>query len=124
METSDQDGFFALCFLTSHPGVILHAVTVTLGTKEQIGIVRHVLELTDYSTVLVGSRDPKCSRKCVSEFHYKFLGRVQKPDGLGYEILHYMLRQFPNTTVVTGAPLQNLRLLLENYPDTTIKLRP
>jgi pyrimidine-specific ribonucleoside hydrolase len=122
METSDPDDLVTLCWLTSHPYVILRSVTITPGTREQIGIVRRVLELTDRKDVPIGSRKPDHPKQCVSPFHYQLLGEVApcEPDDLGHEILAQVIRQYPDTTVVTGAPLSNLHALLENHPTITI----
>ena len=40
METSDPDDFITLVFLLGHPEVDLRAVTITPGTREQVGVVR------------------------------------------------------------------------------------
>lgn len=40
METSDPDDFITLLMLLGHPLVDLRAVTVTPGTREQVGLVR------------------------------------------------------------------------------------
>lgn len=123
METSDPDDLVTLCLLTSCQDAVLRSVTVTPGTHEQIGIVRRVLELTDRKDVPVGSRKPDHPKQCVSPFHYRLLGEVAPadPDGLGHEILARVLQQYPDTTIVTGAPLSNLYALLENHPTITIQ---
>lgn len=122
METSDPDDMVTLCMLTCHPAVMLQAVTVTLGTHEQIGVVRRVLELCGRPDILVGSRKPNHPKQCVSPFHYQLLGQVspQEADGPGHEVLAAIVRQTPATTVITGAPLSNLRELLEKHPDVEI----
>ncbi len=123
METSDPDDLITLCFFANHPDAVLRSVTVTPGTHEQIGIVRKVLELTHRQDVLVGSRTPEHPKLCVSPFHYRLLGEVapSDPDGLGHEILAQVMKQYPDTTIVTGAPLFNLHALLENHPTITIQ---
>jgi inosine-uridine nucleoside N-ribohydrolase len=45
METGDPDDFLTLLFLLGHPGVELAGVTLTPGTPDQIGVVRHALGL-------------------------------------------------------------------------------
>jgi pyrimidine-specific ribonucleoside hydrolase len=41
METSDPDDVFTLCLLAHHPCVNLVSVTVTPGSKHQIGLVKY-----------------------------------------------------------------------------------
>ena len=43
METGDPDDFLTLLLLLGHPQVNLKAVTVTPGTREQVGLVRQAL---------------------------------------------------------------------------------
>ena len=45
METGDPDDFLTLLLLLGHPQVNLKAVTVTPGTREQVGLVRQALAL-------------------------------------------------------------------------------
>jgi len=118
METSDPDDFFALCFLTSHPAVRIRAVTITPGTIDQVGLVRLVLDRAGLRNIPVGSRSPDHAKRCVSIFHYRLLRDIppSKPDGLAYEIMAHAIKSHPNTTILTGGPLHNLRLLLENQP--------
>ena len=122
METSDPDDFFALCFLTSHPAVRIRAVTITPGTMDQVGLVRLVLARAGLGDISVGSRSPDHAKKCVSNFHYRLLRHIPpaKPDGLAYEILAHAIKSHPNATILTGGPLHNLRLLLENHPQIKI----
>lgn len=134
METADPDDLLTLCFLSHNPKVNLVAVTVTPGTPEQIGLVKVVLKLLGRD-IPVGSRNinhapdgQNLPKKYVSEFYYKCFGNLSQlptqfwanPDGTGPEILAKSFRDFPDATLITGAPLHNLRLLLEQHPDVLI----
>ncbi len=123
METQDPDDAFALCFLGSHPEVSLRAVTVTPGSKAQIGVVRYLLERLELSDVPVGARDADTEKPAVSGFHYKFLGSVPpaEPDGIAHELLAATLTTYPDAVLLTGGPLQNAGLLLEQHPSVSIR---
>lgn len=45
METGDPDDFLTLLLLLGHPRVNLRGVTITPGTPDQVGVVRHALAL-------------------------------------------------------------------------------
>ncbi|NTX04854.1 nucleoside hydrolase [Myxococcus sp. CA040A] len=119
METSDPDDALTLCLLATHPAVALRAVTVTPGTLAQVGMVRHLLARAGRSDVPVGARNPAAEKESLSAFHTQWLGPLppSAPDALAHEVLALVLGRFPEATLLTGAPLQNLRLLLELHPD-------
>jgi inosine-uridine nucleoside N-ribohydrolase len=121
METSDPDDAFTLCLLCTHPQVDLVAVTVTPGSDEQIGLVHKILELTQHALIPVGSYEPNVAKKCVSAFHYDFLGEIpfQKPDAQGFEVILEALQKHPDLTILTGAPLRNFRQIPEETPIQT-----
>ncbi len=119
METGDPDDALTLCFLVNHPWVNLHAVTVTPGTDEQIGLVRHILNETGID-IPVGSYRIGYDKKCVSKYYYKWLGNFEsaQPDDEGYAIILNTLKEYPDTTLLTGAPLKNLTDIAE-----TVKIK-
>lgn len=119
METGDPDDVMTLCFLTSHPQVNLTSVSVTPGTDQQIGLVRHVLNLCGHGHLAVGSHRPGYDKECVSRFHNFWIGHFDpaKPDAEGHEVISRSLREFPKLTILTGAPLKNFTDL---DPDTRI----
>jgi len=115
METSDPDDVFTLCFLAGHPAVKLRAVTITPGSKQQIGLVKHVLKRLGLD-IPIGARKPDHPKSCVSEFHHKWFGKIEEavPDGLGWEILSSAcMSSFP-LAIVTGGPLGNLGDMIAN----------
>jgi len=123
METRDPDDMFALCFLTSHPAIKLRAVTVNPGSKAQIGIVKTLLKRLNSAAVPVGSRNLDTTRTAVSDFHYAFLNPVTEasPDAVAHELMAQVFTTFPECVLLTGAPLHNARLLLNNHPEVIIK---
>jgi pyrimidine-specific ribonucleoside hydrolase len=114
METSDPDDVMALCLLCTHPGVILRAVTVTPGSRAQVGLVRYVLDRLDHKNTSIGSARPNHPKDCVSSFHYDWLGPIppKSPDGTGSCVLQDVFHSHPNTTVITGAALSNISAAL------------
>lgn len=122
METRDLDDALTLCLLATHPAVQLRAVTVNPGTPAQIGVVRHLLRRAGHDPIPVGARNVRAPQTHVSEFHYTWLGMIAtaEPDGFAHEILARRLATYPAATLITGAPLHNLRLLLNHHPDIEI----
>jgi len=121
METRDPDDVLALCLLATHPAIELAAVTVTPGTRQQLGLVRTILELCERK-VPIGARNPASAAAAVSQFHQDWLGKLPEsdPDARAYDLLAAQFMAVPETVLLTGAPLHNLRLLLLNHPRVQI----
>ena len=133
METSDPDDFLTLLLLLGHPEVDLIAVTITPGTREQVGIVRQALSWFGRD-IPVGAFDIDHVGNCVSEWHYKAFpalkrtlqGRPDKPPAPtvdtepGWKVLEACFSE--DVTLVCGAALKNLGALLQHLGDTTPKL--
>jgi len=124
METQDPDDILTLCFLAAHPLVNLRAVTITPGSDDQVTLVKEVLKIVlPQDFVLVGSREPGYPKYCVSGFHWKVIPRPEAsvpPDDVAHNVLAIALRHYPDATLITGAPLTNLRLMFENHPDVIL----
>jgi pyrimidine-specific ribonucleoside hydrolase len=111
METGDPDDFITLLMLLGHPRVNLRGVTITPGTPDQIGVVRHALALFGRS-IPVGAFNiehvTKGGGSCVSAWHYKAYGKI--PPSRDAVPGPQLLRELCNasTTLVTGGPLKNL----------------
>ncbi|HAS45935.1 MAG TPA: nucleoside hydrolase [Microscillaceae bacterium] len=118
METGDPDDAVTLCFLIAHPAVSLRAVTVTPGTDEQIGLVRHILKVTEHSDIPVGSYRPNYDKNCVSIYYRRWLGNFESasPDDEGHKIIRQTLDEYPDLTLITGAPLTNFGSLEVSQP--------
>lgn len=120
METADPDDVITLCWLANHPVIILRSVSVTPGTLEQIGLVKHILKLSGKENIPVGSFNPNHDKKCVSPFYYKWFNSWsdEQPEDEGYKVIENTIKNFPDITIVTGAPLKNFSKL-----DPEIKIR-
>lgn len=114
METADPDDVFTLCLLSHHPKVNLVSVTITPGTKHQIGLVKHILKILN-KDIPVGSKKPDHAKDCVSAFHYKWFGKIgpSEPDGIGADVLADAIRKYPDLTIICGASLGNVGALLD-----------
>lgn len=110
-----------LCLLATHPAIHLRAVTITPGTAAQVGVVREVLRRLDL-TIPLGVRNPGSPADAVSPFHFDWLGALPaaEPDGIAHDILAETLAAYPDANLLTGAPLQNLRLLLRHHPHAVV----
>lgn len=122
METRDPDDILTLCLVATHPAVDLAAVTVNPGTPVQLGVVRTVLDRLGVQVPL-GARVADGGGDAVSPFHHRWLGDTPpaRPDGVAHEVLARVLTEDPDTVLLTGAPLHNLRLLLNNHPTVTVR---
>jgi len=114
METSDPDDFLTLLLLLGHPQVDLRAVTITPGTKEQVGLVRQALAWFKRTDIRVGAHNIDHDKDCVSGWHYKAFPQLRKvlsdEAEVGWKVLDAVLGS--NTTMVCGAALKNLGGLL------------
>ena len=109
MATGDPDDVFALCFLISHPGINLRAVTISPGTREQVGLVSHILSQSEYSDIPIGCQKIDYNANCVDPFYYQWLGSFQSrpADDLGHRIINNLIGNIPGLQVLTGAHLKN-----------------
>jgi pyrimidine-specific ribonucleoside hydrolase len=112
METGDPDDVLTLLFLGSHPDVELRAVTITPGSREQVALVRWLLQQMGLTHVRLGAQDwPANANKAVNlnTSFYQNFGRspIGEPE---CERADQVLVECcdENTTLVTGAPLHNL----------------
>jgi pyrimidine-specific ribonucleoside hydrolase len=117
METSDPDDVMTLCMLAHHPQVNLKGVTVTPGSRHQIGLVKHILKLLG-KDIPVGAKNINHPKECVSEFHYSWLGQIPPADadGNGPDVLwqaHY--GTVHGFKIICGASLGNLYAYSQRY---------
>jgi pyrimidine-specific ribonucleoside hydrolase len=119
METGDPDDFLTLLLLLDHPRVDLRAVTVTPGTRAQIGVVRRGLELLDRD-IPVGAGDITASGRAVSGWHYESFGDIP-PSTQAQPAANLLLDLVDeNTTLLTGGPNHNLGDALRSGRDWRI----
>ena len=114
METGDPDDFMTLLWLADHPDIELRAVTVTPGSRAQIGVVRWGLRALGREDVPVGAYNLDHPKDSVSAWHYKTFGQLPPSDDArpGFELLAEQLDA--STTLLTGAAVKNLKRLLES----------
>ena len=115
METADPDDFLTLLLLLGHPEVELRAVTITPGSRAQVGLVRRALADHDHD-IPVGVRNLDHPKACVSSWHRRAYGDFEpSSDAVPAGPL---LREVCNgdTTLITGAPVFNLGAACES-PD-------
>ena|SRR3990167_4256760 len=121
METQDPDDYLTLCMLATHPCTNLRAVTVTPGTLDQVGLVRKTLQKLGRESIPIGARNQKATQDSISAFHYKVeKWETSEPDGSAADIIYQTIQQFPELTIITGGPVGNLALALQQYPDLVI----
>ncbi len=123
METSDPDDALTLCLLAGHPEVNLVGVTVTPGSRQQMGVVAELLKRLDKGHVPYAARDIDYPKECVSEFHYKWLGKIE-PGGSpmrACDLIENILSWQPDTKIITGAALTNIKNLLNENPHVKIQ---
>lgn len=124
METQDPDDLFALCILAHHPQVQLRGVCITPGSLRQVGLIRYALEQMGIKDVPVGAFNPKHSKECISEWWLKFLGHTfytAESAREGWNLYDLVLAEYPDTTIITGAPLKNLGQFLREYDISCIE---
>lgn len=114
METADPDDVMTLCLAAQHSQINLVAVTVTPGTNEQIGLVKHILNIIGLN-IPVGSYRIGYEKQCVSHFHNKWIGKFEEktPDNEGYKVIQDTVAKFPDVTLLTGAPLKNMSTITD-----------
>jgi inosine-uridine nucleoside N-ribohydrolase len=116
METSDPDDVLTLCMLSHHPQVNLRAVTITPGSRHQVGLVKHILKLLN-KDIPVGAKNINHPKECVSAFHYNWLGQIApaEADGNGPDVLWNAQYGTSNFKIVCGASLGNLSAYSQRY---------
>jgi len=110
METADPDDVMTLAMLATHPRAELRGVTITPGGPDQVGLVRHVLKRLGRADVPVGVGASKPEKRYVSEFHYKWLGRIDDVPGApsAEEVITSVVNAWPDVVMLTGAKLTNV----------------
>lgn len=117
-ETGDPDDLCTLLILLAHPAYRLRSVSVTPGTDEQVGMLKHVLARCGAPPIPVGSALPSYDKRCVGKFYYDWLGAFEpaKPDLPSSELILQSLAAWPALTLLTGAPLKGLAGLAADQP--------
>ena len=123
IETGDPDDILTLLFALSHPRIQVRAVTVTPGSREQVALIRWILQevLGAQHTVSVGAREwPKNAPKVLEGLRsktgfYSLFGRARVGATDCEDATAVLVRECgPDTVLFTGGPLQNLGAALKD----------
>lgn len=123
METGDPDDLITLLMLINNPDVKLRAVTCYQGSSIQIGLINHVLKLAQLEDiVLVGGLNSSEPME-LSPYYTETVG-IWKAANANFnpvEVFEKTFFNYPDIHVLTGAPLTNLGLVLDQLPNLKIK---
>lgn len=122
METGDPDDLITLLLLLNNPTVALRGITCYQGSAIQIGLINHVLRLANKEGVIpVGGWNPSEPSE-LSNYYPSVVGKwASTPATLTpVEVFKQVFESYPDTQVLTGAPLTNVKLVLEALPNLTI----
>jgi len=108
METADPDDVLTLCMLSHHPRVNLCGITITPGSIQQVALVSHVLKLLELD-IPIASKNILHPKECVSEWHYKWLGKIPMDNALkgisADRLIGTAIANDIHTKIVSGAGL-------------------
>ena len=122
METGDPDDLITLLLLLNNPQVNLKAITCYQGSPIQIGLISHVLELANQTGIPVGGWNP-IEPVELSSYYADTVGHwtPQFAALTPQQVFKQSLQQYPDITILTGAPLTNIAASLMNVPDIKFK---
>jgi len=122
METGDPDDVLALVFLLGHPRIMLEGVLVTKGSPEQIGLVRHVLGMFGRGDLPVGAFDIETTSRPNLAWYRNVYGDFSpsRDAETGPTLLAGICG--PETTLISGAPMENIAAALNDPAFTCGKL--
>ena len=116
----DPDDAIALLFLLARPEVRVRAITITPGDADQVALTRFLLAESGCPGIPVGTVPGRAKRRkqSVSSPHLALLESYgarsrSKADGAGWEIMRDALLGFPEATLLTIGPLQNVGEFLQ-----------
>lgn len=121
METGDPDDLMTLLFLLINPEVNLLGVTCYQGSPIQIGMIEHVLQLAQKDIPIGGSNCKEPQE--ISPYYADVIGKwkPQNAKMSAKKVLKNILQDHPDTCVLTGAPLTNLKDFINSFPKMKIK---
>src|SRR5262249_689172 len=116
----DPDDFFALCYLAA-AGVRLRAISVVPGDRDQLAVVRMLVEFLGLD-VPVGASKPDSQKSSSGGMHHDLLDRFGFPreaghDGPADEIITETMRRYPGCEfLVIGPCTSTARYLSPRHP--------
>lgn len=113
METGDPDDLITLLLLLANPNVQLRGINCWQGSPAQIGLINYVLSLADLNIPVGGLNSPEPAQ--LSAYYRNIVGywKHMKADINPNEVLDFVLTNYPDTHILTGAPLTNLGNFVE-----------
>lgn len=129
METGDPDDLITLLLLLNNPEVNLKGITCFQGSPIQIGLIAHVLQKAGRTDIPVGGWNTVEPTE-LSPYYHDVIGswKEQKAILTPVEVFAQVMNKHThdsnnpedNVVVLTGAPLTNLKLVLEQLPNLVI----
>lgn len=118
METGDPDDLITLLLLLNNPDVQLRGITCYQGSPLQIGLIHHVLSLANMDDKIpVGGWN--CEEPTqISDYYTNVIGSWENKFAqyTPVECFEHVFKSYPDTHVLTGAPLTNISIVLEKLP--------
>lgn len=108
METGDPDDLITLIMLLSNPNINLRAITCYEGSPIQIGLINHILSLAQKNIPVGGLNS--FNPQQLNPYYLSVVGQwspayaAQSP----IQVFEETFSQFPDTWLITGAPLTNI----------------
>lgn len=120
METGDPDDLITLLMLLNNPDVYLRGITCYQGSPIQIGLISHVLNLANVDIPVGGwnSVEPQT----LSPYYTEVVGEWPSKNATltPVEVFKEVFEKYPDVQVLTGAPLTNLKIVLDELPHLNI----
>ena len=113
IETGDPDDLFMLAIMATHPRVDLLSVTVFPGGRDQVGLVKRVLQLVGRADVPVGANVRDDGKSRVGKFYERWVGKTEPCDP-DTDVVGALLSEdhVGSVTLLTGGPLSNVHRAL------------
>lgn len=122
METGDPDDLITLIFLLNHPKLNIKGITCYQGSPTQIGLIEHVIGLAkkDYHIPVGGWNTVEPIE--LSPYYKSVVGHWEPKNATltPVEVFKQAFEKDHNIHVLTGAPLTNIKLVLEALPHLSI----
>jgi pyrimidine-specific ribonucleoside hydrolase len=116
IETGDPDDLWTLALMSTHPKVDLQGVTVYPGGRDQIGLVKKVLQLVGRDDIPVGANVRDDGKFRVGRFYTNWLGKIDPADP--DDDLLGVFKKTKGGNLLTGGPLSNIKVMADSsLPD-------
>ena len=121
METGDPDDLITLLLLLANPDVELRGITCWQGSPIQIGLIKHVLSLANLDIPVGGLNEVEPQE--LSPYYTNIVGKWQSENAkyTPNDVFKQVLKTYPDTKVLTGAPLTNISTFLMEHNDIVIQ---